>query len=102
MTGTRTGRHEQSQIAEATVDLTALEGLPGAADKNFEALTRAIVSRRYGRLGKLRERRNQPGVEFYLQLEHAGPLGDPGRLAAPDWSPRRPPPRRLRGRMDRA
>ena len=60
--------------------LTDLGRLPGAADKNFEVLTRAIVSRRYGGLGTLRERRNQPGVEFYLQVEHPGPLGDPGRV----------------------
>lgn len=63
-----------------TLDLTDLAQLPGAADENFEVLTRAIVSRRYGALGGLRERRNQPGVEFYLPVEHAGPLGDPGRV----------------------
>ncbi|MGH3193555.1 MAG: hypothetical protein ACRDOL_41130 [Streptosporangiaceae bacterium] len=62
------------------MDLTDLERLPGAADRNFEALTRAIVSRRYGRLGTLRERRNQPGVEFYLRVEHASDRGDPGRV----------------------
>ncbi|WP_327191121.1 hypothetical protein [Streptomyces xinghaiensis] len=62
------------------MELTDLARLPGAADKNFEALTRAIVSRRYGRLGTLRERRNQPGVEFYLHVEHPGVLGDPGRV----------------------
>jgi hypothetical protein len=62
------------------MDLTDLARLPGAADQNFEALTRAIVSRRYGRLGTLRERRNQPGVEFYLRVEHTGELGDPGRV----------------------
>lgn len=62
------------------MELTDLERFPGAPDKNFEALTRAIVSRRYGALGTLRERRNQPGVEFYLQVEHAGVLGDPGRV----------------------
>lgn len=62
------------------MDLTKLTLLPGAEDENFEAFTRTIVSRRYGALGKLRERRQQPGVEFYLQVEHAGPLGHPGRL----------------------
>ncbi|WP_405710753.1 hypothetical protein OG264_18370 [Streptomyces xanthophaeus] len=62
------------------MDLTELERLPGAADRNFEALTRAIVSRRYGALGTMRERRNQPGVEFYLHVDHAGALGDPGRV----------------------
>lgn len=62
------------------MDLTDLERLPGAADENFEVLTRAIVSRRYGRQGTIRERRNQPGVEFYLRIEHSGALGDPGRV----------------------
>ncbi|MET9442038.1 ATP-binding protein [Streptomyces sp. NPDC006610] len=62
------------------MDLTDLERLPGAADQNFEALTRAIVSRRYGALGTMRERRNQPGVEFYLHVDHPGALGDPGRV----------------------
>ncbi|GAA4100812.1 hypothetical protein [Actinomadura miaoliensis] len=62
------------------VDLTTLAHLPGAADQNFEALARAIVIRRYGALGTLRERRQQPGVEFYLRVEHPGELGDPGRV----------------------
>jgi hypothetical protein len=62
------------------VDLTTLANLPGAADQNFEALTRAIVIRRHGALGTLRERRQQPGVEFYLRVEHSGDLGEPGRV----------------------
>ena len=62
------------------VDLTRLAGLPGAPHTNFEALTRAIVSRRYGALGTIREWRQQPGVEFYLRVEHPGGLGDPGRV----------------------
>ncbi|WP_369244369.1 hypothetical protein [Streptomyces sp. R41] len=62
------------------MDLTDLARLPGAVDQNFEALTRAVVSRRYGALGTMRERRNQPGVEFYLPVDHAGGLGDPGRV----------------------
>ncbi|MFK0048630.1 hypothetical protein ACIQU4_31970 [Streptomyces sp. NPDC090741] len=62
------------------MDLTDLERLPGAADQNFEALTRAVVYRRYGALGRMRERRNQPGVEFYLCVDHVGALGDPGRV----------------------
>lgn len=60
--------------------LTDLARLPGAPDENFEALTRSIVSRRYGALGVLRERRQQPGVEFYLVVQHQGPLGAPGRV----------------------
>jgi len=63
-----------------TLDLTQLTRLPGAPDENVEVLTRAIVSRRYGALGTLRERRQQPGVEFYLRVEHPGELGDPGRV----------------------
>ncbi len=62
------------------LDLTELARLPGAADANFEALTRAIVAGRYGALGTLRERRQQPGVEFFLRVEHAGALGDLGRV----------------------
>ncbi|MFI1952846.1 NACHT domain-containing protein [Streptomyces xinghaiensis] len=62
------------------MDLTDLAHLPGAADQNFEALTRAIVSRRYGALGTMRERRNQPGVEFYLHVDYPGALGGPGRV----------------------
>ncbi len=62
------------------MDLTDLERPPGAADKNSEVLMRAIVSCRYGALGTLRERRNLPGVEFYLRVEHPGALGDPGRV----------------------
>lgn len=62
------------------MDLTPLKALPGAVQRNFEVLTRSIVSRRYGALGALRERRQQPGVEFYLKVDHAGTLGDPGRV----------------------
>jgi hypothetical protein len=74
------GRRGPTKAANAPVDLTELEQLQGAADQNFEALTRAIVSRRYGALGTLRERRSQPGVEFYLRVEHPGALGDPPRV----------------------
>lgn len=63
-----------------TLDLKELASLPGAADQNLEALTRAVVTRRFGALGTLRERRNQPGVEFYLRVDHPGALGDPGRV----------------------
>lgn len=62
------------------MDLTQLGGLPGAAWRNFEALTRAIVARRYGALGALRARRQQPGVEFYLRVERSDGLGEPGRI----------------------
>ena len=62
------------------MDLTELERLTGAPDRNFEVLTRAIVSRRFAKLGAIRESRQQPGVEFYLVVDHAGELGDPGRV----------------------
>jgi hypothetical protein len=76
----RTGRLRQTLAVERAVDLSELARLPGAVDQNFEALTRAIVSRRYGHLATIRERRNQPGVEFYLRVDHPGALGDPGRV----------------------
>lgn len=66
------------------LDLTSLDQLPGAADQNFEVLTRALISRRFGWAGLLRERRNQPGVEFYLRLHQDCPLGESGRVFG--WS----------------
>jgi hypothetical protein len=66
------------------LDLSVLSKLPGAADQNFEVLTRALVSRRFGAAGVLRERRNQPGVEFYLRILRSCPLGDSGRVFG--WS----------------
>jgi hypothetical protein len=66
------------------LDLWALGRLPGAADENFEVFTRALVSRRWGGAGVLRERRNQPGVEFFLRLTQACDLGDPPRVYG--WS----------------
>lgn len=62
------------------MDLSPLKALPGAVQRNFEVLTRAIVSRRYGALGALRERRQQPGVEFYVNVERSGDLGESGRV----------------------
>lgn len=76
----RTERDGLKQAPDVTLDLMRLQDLPGAADQNFEALTRAMVSRRYGALGALRERRNQPGVEFHVRVEHHGELGEPGRV----------------------
>lgn len=58
--------------------------LPGAPDQLFESLCRAIVQRNYGRCGSLRSRRNQPGVEFFMRLDSACDLGDPGRVFG--WS----------------
>lgn len=62
------------------MDLTQLEELPGAVDANFESLTRAVVTRRYGRFGTIGGRRQQPGVEFHVRVEYSGELGGPGRV----------------------
>lgn len=53
--------------------------LPGAADVNFERLCRTLVRRHYGRFGCFKQRANQPGVEFHLQLEASCDLGAPPR-----------------------
>jgi hypothetical protein len=56
------------------------EQLSGAADRNFEVFVRALVRRRWGAFGQLRDRLNQPGIEFHLQLHSpSGDLGDPPR-----------------------
>ena len=56
------------------------EQLSGAADRNFEVFVRALVRRRWGAYGQLRDRLNQPGIEFHLQLHSSsGDLGDPPR-----------------------
>jgi len=74
------GRRILKRKVDVSLDLTELARLQGAPDGNFEALTRAIVSRRFGSLGTIRERRQQPGVEFFVRVEHTGALGDPGRV----------------------
>ncbi len=53
--------------------------LPGAADVNFERLCRTLVRRHYGRFGCFKQRANQPGVEFHLELEASCDLGAPPR-----------------------
>lgn len=53
--------------------------LPGAADENFERLCRTLVRRHYGRFGSFKQRANQPGVEFHLELEASCDLGAPPR-----------------------
>jgi hypothetical protein len=57
------------------------EELPGAAERNFEVFVRALVRRRWGAYGQLRDRLNQPGIEFHLQLHSptGDELGDPPR-----------------------
>lgn len=53
--------------------------LPGAATENFEKLCRALVRRHYGRFGRFKQRANQPGVEFHLELTESCDLGAPPR-----------------------
>lgn len=54
--------------------------LPGDRRRNWELLCREVVRRHYERYGPLLTRKQQPGVEFHLKVEHAGSeLGDSGR-----------------------
>lgn len=56
------------------------EQLAGAEQRNFEVLHRALVRRRWGRYGQLRDRLNQPGIEFHVQLHtECDDLGAPPR-----------------------
>jgi hypothetical protein len=57
----------------------AFEALGGSPERNFELLWRAIVQRNWGAYGTLRSRRNQPGVEFHLELHTDCDLGETGR-----------------------
>jgi len=62
------------------VNWDVFRGLPGAATDNFEKLCRALVRRHYGRFGRFKQRANQPGVEFHLELTESCDLGAP-----PSW-----------------
>jgi hypothetical protein len=54
--------------------------IPGDPRHRFEVLCREVVRRHYEGLGPLLTRKQQPGVEFHLRLEHADPaLGEVGR-----------------------
>jgi len=64
-------------MPEANWDV--FRGLPGAATDNFEQLCRALVRRHYGRFGHFKQRANQPGVEFHLELTESCELGAPPR-----------------------
>jgi hypothetical protein len=57
----------------------AFERLEDSPERNFELLWRAIVQRNWGAYGTLRSRRNQPGVEFHLELHTDCDLGEAGR-----------------------
>src|SRR5712691_10095442 len=61
------------------VNWDVFAGLPGAVERNFEMLCRALIRRHFGRYGHLAARANQPGVEFHLRLHTACSLGDPER-----------------------
>ena len=50
------------------LDWEKFNNLSGADTDNFEKLCRSIVRRRFGRYGPLIGRKNQPGVEYYIQL----------------------------------
>ena len=55
------------------------EELPGAADRNFELLCRALTKTHYAQFGTFSERAMQPGVEFHLKLDRSCALGPAGR-----------------------
>jgi hypothetical protein len=57
----------------------AFAALEGDPKHNFELLCRALVQRNYGRFGRLRSKRQQPGVEFHMRLEADCDLGAAGR-----------------------
>lgn len=54
------------------------KNLPGAETSNFEKLCRTLIKLTYGQYGTFKERANQPGVEFHLELEQACSLGTTG------------------------
>lgn len=72
----RQARHDQAML-----DWAIFARLPGAADRNFEIVTRAAVKNAFERYGRLLGTRQQPGVEYYLRVEEPDcPLGDPPRV----------------------
>jgi hypothetical protein len=50
------------------LDWSKFEQIPGGAERNFELLCRSLVRLRYSAFGEFAELKNQPGVEFHLQL----------------------------------
>lgn len=55
------------------LDWSRFQNLPGGDADNFEKLCRGVVRRNFGRLGPLRELKNQPGVEFFITLNEDHP-----------------------------
>ena len=54
--------------------------LSGDDTANFEKLCRGVVRRQFGYLGALKELKNQPGVEYHLELsEENSELGKAGQ-----------------------
>ena len=61
------------------LDWEKFKKLTGSDSDNFQKLCRSIVRRRFGQCGPLIERRNQPGVEFYIRLNRdCSELGSSG------------------------
>jgi hypothetical protein len=62
------------------LDWEKFKSLSGLDANNFEKLCRSIVRRRFGRFGPLVERKNQPGVEYFIELNQdcseLGVIGD--------------------------
>lgn len=63
------------------LDWSRFEQLAGDATSNFEKLCRGIVCRHFGSLGALKELKNQPGVEYHIELNKNDPrLGTVGQI----------------------
>lgn len=62
-----------------SLDWGAFTGLSGDPRRNFEVLYRSLVQRKWARFGRLRSVRQQPGVEFHLQLTEDCELGTAGK-----------------------
>ena len=51
------------------LDWQRFKELTGNDSENLQKLCRSIVRRKFGQFGPLIERKNQPGVEFYIRLD---------------------------------
>jgi hypothetical protein len=63
----------------AALNWNEFQRLPGAVDRNFENLCRAVVRTYYEKYGNFAALAAQPGVEFHLKLQTSCPLGEAGR-----------------------
>jgi hypothetical protein len=64
----------------SSLDWTAFNSLRGSKSQNFEKLCRALIRCHFEPYGKFRALKNQPGVEFHLELSQNCPrLGEPPR-----------------------